>query len=47
MYTKSDKIKTAILLTCISQRLGDTGDTFTSKHGDERKLIPVLHKFSE
>ena len=47
MYTKSDKIKAAILLTCISQRLEDTCDTFTSKHGNERKLIPALHKFSE
>ena len=45
--TKGDKIKTSIFLTCIGQKGREIYETFTFEPGDEMKLAPVLHKFSE
>ena len=45
--TKNDKIKTSIFLTCIGQKGRQIYETFTFEPGDEMKLAPVLHKFSE
>ena len=40
-------IKTSIFLTCIDQKGREIYETFTLEPGDEMKLAPVLHKFSE
>ena len=45
--TKGDKIKTSIFLTCIGQKGREIYETFTFEPGDEMKLAPVLHRFSE
>ena len=45
--TEGDKIKTSIFLTCIGQKGREIYETFTFEPGDEMKLAPVLHKFSE
>ena len=45
--TKGDKIKTSIFLTCIVQKGREKYETFTFEPGDEMKLAPVLHKFSQ
>ena len=44
---KGDKLKTSIFLTCIGQKGREIYKTFTSEPGDEMKLAPALHKFSE
>ena len=45
--TKGDKIKISIFLTCSGQNEREINETFTFEPGDEMKLAPVLHKFSE
>ena len=45
--TKGDKIKNSIFLTYIGQKGREIYETFTFEPGDEMKLAPVLHKFSE
>ena len=45
--TKGDKIMTSIFLICIGQKGREIYDTFTFESGNEIKLAPVLHKFSE
>ena len=45
--TKGDKVKTSIFLTCIGQKGREIYETFTFELGDEMKLAPVVHKFSE
>ena len=45
--TKGGEIKTSIFLTCIGQKGREIYETFTFEPGDEMKLAPVLHKFSE
>ena len=45
--TKGDKMKTSIFLTCIGEKGREIYETFTFEPGNEMKLAPVLHKFSE
>ena len=45
--TKGDKIKISIFLTCSGQNEREINETFAFEPGDEMKLAPVLHKFSE
>ena len=47
LQQKGDKIKTFICLTCIGQKGREIYETFTFEPGNEMKLAPVLHKFSE
>ena len=44
--TKGDKIKIFIFLTYTSQKGREIYVSFTFEPGDEMKLAPVLHKFS-
>ncbi|CAB4018481.1 Hypothetical predicted protein [Paramuricea clavata] len=46
--SKSDKVKTSILLTCIGEKGREIYDTFEFENaGDKLKLKPVLKKFEE
>ena len=45
--TKGDKIKTSTFITWIGQKGRKIYETFTFEPGDEMKLAPVLHRFSE
>ena len=45
--TKGDNIKASIFLTCTGQKGRDIYETFSFELGNEMKLAPVLHKFSE
>jgi hypothetical protein len=46
--SKSDKVKTSILLTCIGEKGREIYDTFEFENaGDKLKLKPVLKKLEE
>ena len=46
--SKSDKVKTSILLTCIGSKGREIYETFAfAEEGDKLKLKPVLEKFTE
>ena len=46
--SKSDKVKTSILLTCIGSKGREIYETFAfAQEGDKLKLKPVLEKFTE
>ena len=45
--TKCDKIKTSIFLICTGLKEREIYETLGFEPGNEMKLAPVLHKFSE